>query len=49
MIIDGVQYVPTGDGRYQNTKTGKVVTYPRGSYDKKKPQIVYMPQSQQVY
>ena len=45
-IVSGVRYIRTADGRWQNTKTGDTVTYPRGSY-KKSQRVVYVQQQPQ--
>ena len=45
-IVSGIRYIRTADGRWQNTKTGDTVTYPRGSY-KKSQRVVYVQQQPQ--
>ena len=35
LVVEGTQYRRLPSGRYLNIKTGKIVTYPRGKYEKK--------------
>lgn len=42
MIVKGVRYIRLLNGKWQNTKTGVEVRYPRGVYEKKT-RVIYQP------